>query len=100
MGSALASITEEDKGGYEDHSRWSEEADSQNGKSRKGPEMRDAEAEAALRRSQASIKSSGKKKTVAIVISAETDHEYEEDSGYHQEHAVRREKLLISNVPY
>ena len=98
VGSALASITEEDKGAYEDHSRWSEEADSQNGKSRKGPELRDAEAEAVVRRSQGSIKSSGKKRTVAIVISAETDHEYEEDAGYHQEHAVRMRRSPVSRA--
>ena len=89
VGGALASITEEDKGGYEDHTRWSEEADSQNGSSKKGPELRDTEAVAAVRQSQGGVKSSSKKKIVAIVISAETDHEYEEDAGYHQEHAVR-----------
>ena len=101
MGGALASITEEDKGGYEDHTRWSEEADSQNGSSKKGPKLRDAEAAVALQQAQGDSKANTKKKTVAIVISAETDHEYEEDAGYHQEHAVRSEfRNLMSFLTY
>ena len=98
VGGALASISEEGKGGYEDHSRWSEEADSQNGSSKKGPQLRDTEAaltaDQAIVQSKASASSSRKRKTVAIVISAEKQHEYEEDPGYHQEHAVRVNTLL------
>lgn len=92
VGGALASITEEGKGDYEDHSRWSEEADSQNGSTRrrKGPELRDTEAMAAAGQASAGSKTSGGKKTVAIVVSAVTDHEFEEDAGYHQEHAVSK----------
>ena len=90
VGGALSSITEEGKGGYEDHSRWSEEAESQQGEpSRKGPELRDLEGSTSSRQTtQSKIKASGKRKTVAIVISAETDYEHAEDAGYHQEHAV------------
>ncbi len=88
VGGALTSITEEDKKDYEDHSRWSEEADSQNGASRKGPELRDAEASKVVSRAQASTTGASKKKTVAIVISAETDYEHAEDATYHSEHAV------------
>lgn len=87
VGGALASITEEDKGGYEDHSRWSEEADSQTGSGRKGPELRDAEASSATHQARSGSKSSSRK-TVVVVVSAETDHQYDEDAGYHQEHAV------------
>lgn len=90
VGGALSSITEEGKGGYEDHSRWSEEADSQQGEpSRKGPELRDLEGSTSSRQTtQSTIKANGKRKTVAIVVSAETDYEHSEDAGYHQEHAV------------
>ena len=90
VGGALSSITEEGKGGYEDHSRWSEEADSQHGEpSRKGPELRDLEGSTSSRQTtQSTIKASGKRKTVAIVVSAETDYEHSVDAEYHQEHAV------------
>ena len=90
VGGALSSITEEGKGGYEDHSRWSEEAESQQGEpSRRGPELRDLEGSTSSRQTtQSTIKASGKQKTVAIVVSAETDYEHSEDAGYHQEHAV------------
>lgn len=90
VGGALSSITEEGKGGYEDHSRWSEEAESQQGEpSRKGPELRDLEGSTSSRQTtQSTIKASAKRKSVAIVVSAETDYEHSEDAEYHQEHAV------------
>ena len=74
VGGALSSITEEGKGGYEDHSRWSEEAESQQGEpSRKGPELRDLEGSTSSKQTtQSTSKASGKRKTVAIVVSAET----------------------------
>ena len=96
VGGALASISEEGKGDYEDHSRWSEEADSQNGSSKKGPQLRDTEA--AVVASQPSAKRSNRKrKTVALVVSAEGGHEYEEDAEYHQEHAVSESIYLFSS---
>ena len=90
VGGALSSITEEGKGGYEDHSRWSEEAESHHGEpSRKGPELRDLEGSTSSKQTtQSTIKVSAKRKTVAIVVSAETDYEHSEDAEYHQEHAV------------
>lgn len=92
VGGALSSIREDDKTGFEDHSRWSEEADSQTGgPSRKGPEMQDLESSSSMTTRQAprsGAKVGGKRKTVAIVVSAETDYEHSEDAGYHQEHAV------------
>lgn len=99
VGGALSSIREEDKGGYEDHSRWSEEADSQNGTAppRKGPELRDLESTSTVRPvAQPRPKTGSKRKTVAIVISAETDYEHSEDAGYHQEHAVRLSSTAYS----
>ena len=90
---ALSSITEEDRPGYEDHRSWSEEADSQSGgksskASRRGPEMVDKEGSATSGASQATVKAGGKRKSVAIVVSAVSDYEHDEDAGYHQEHAV------------
>ena len=95
VGGALSSIREDDRAGFEDHSRWSEEADSQNGKQadRKGPELRDTESSTtvtARQTAQSGTKPSGKRRTVAIVVSAETDYEHSEDAGYHQEDAVSR----------
>ena len=92
---ALSSITEEDRPGYEDHRSWSEEADSQSGGkssrvSRRGPELVDKEGNAASGASQATVKAGGKRKSVAIVVSALSDYEHDEDAGYHQEHAVSR----------
>ena len=93
VGGALSSIREEDKTDYEDHSRWSEEADSHTGVAtgRVGPEMRDLESSSSTTVRQAAYsgaKTGGKRKTVAIVVSAETDYEHNEDADYHQEHAV------------
>lgn len=78
VGSALSAIREEDKGDYEDHSRWSEEA---NGR---GRDTRPIEASQSV-----AGRKSDRRKIVAIVVSAETKHGDEgDDIGYHQEHAV------------
>ncbi len=90
VGGALSSIREEDKAGYEDHSRWSEEADSQSG-GRLGPVLQDLETSnsaTARQVAHSGAQVGGKRKSVAIVVSAETDYEHSEDAGYHQEHAV------------
>lgn len=90
VGGALSSIREDDKTGYEDHSRWSEEAESQTG-GRTGPVLQDLEISSsatARQGSHSSAKVGGKRKAVAIVVFAETDYEHSEDAGYHQEHAV------------
>ena len=87
VGGALASISEEGKGDYEDHSRWSEEADSQTGSSKPGLKIQDAEN--AATRGQTVLAAKRGSRTVAIIVSAENKHEYEEDTAYHQEHAVR-----------
>ena len=74
VGGALSSITEEDKKDFEDHSRWSEEA-----------ETRAVEA----KRPAKTTKESTKRKTVAVVLSAVEDYNsHDENASYHQEHAV------------
>lgn len=87
VGGALSSIREEDRQDFEDHSRWSEEAETRAGESRG----------AGQRRSSQSGGKSGKRKTVAIVLSAETDyHSHSEEVSYHQEHAVSVSILSIT----
>ena len=92
VGGALSSISEEDKRNYEDHSRWSEEADSQNGgpASRRGPELRDVEGSTTSQQTVQPVpaKPGSKRKSVAIVVSAETSYEHTDEASYHQEHAV------------
>ena len=75
MGSALSSIREEDRVEYEDHSRWSEEAVSR----------RDQQSTPGA----PSTGKSDKRRTVAIVVSAEARHNGSgDDATYYQEHAV------------
>ena len=84
VGGALTSIREEDKD-FEDHSRWSEEAETRTGTS--------------ATRGAGSSKSRGKRKIVAIVLSADTggNSGHQEDA-YHHEHAVSPEDVSGSEV--
>jgi hypothetical protein len=70
VGTALASITEEDKNAYADHETWSEEMDS---KKDKPSQSKDA---------------SKRRRTVAIVVSADAHIDDTDEDGFH-EHAVR-----------
>jgi hypothetical protein len=92
-GAALASIREEDKDDFGDHNRWSEEAAVRRNveaqSSQSGPAV-DAQARAFA----ASVRggpSGGKRKTVVLVVSAEslTDaHDDDNDGAYRSENAV------------
>jgi hypothetical protein len=92
-GAALASIREEDKDDFGDHNRWSEEAAVRRNveaqSSQSGPAV-DAQARAFA----ASVRggpSGGKRKTVVLVVSAEslTDaHDDDNDGSYRSENAV------------
>lgn len=79
VGGALSSIREEDRRDFEDHSRWSEEADS---RSRSG--VRESEA---VSDSNTAQRPSANRKTVIIVVSSvsEDDHHYDTVG---EEHAV------------
>lgn len=101
VGGALSSIREEDKRDYEDHSRWSEEAESRAGggqavaesgnpPKRPGPELRSTGASTSTHQvTQSRTTTSRKRKTVAVVVSADTDYQSESnDVSYVQEHAV------------
>ncbi|KAI4170219.1 MAG: hypothetical protein LQ343_005102 [Gyalolechia ehrenbergii] len=98
MGGALSAIREEDRRDFEDHSRWSEEA-----------ETRPTTATAPTRPDQPSVEASmsvgvsgsgtangrKKRKTVAVVVSADIGHhEQEEEVPYIQEYAS-----ILSHLP-
>jgi hypothetical protein len=91
MSGALTSIREEDKGDFEDHSRWSEEKGAGiGGTTVLGPAggvqtvLNDGVTDLPKQRN-----ASGKKKVVAIVTSAESLHDgHDDDITYIQEHAV------------
>jgi hypothetical protein len=87
VGGALGSIREEGRGDFEDHSRWSEEADFR---------ARNA-AQAGVvvpPRGAAGASLDKRKKTVAIVVSSESLHLDPDES----EHAVRLFHLFISSL--
>lgn len=90
VGSALGSIMEEDKNAYRDHKTWSEEAEARNIPAVSpvptgGIEMRDSTPGVVA--TPRVPQSNGKRKTVAIVVSADTSiDDYDEDE-FH-EHAV------------
>jgi hypothetical protein len=96
VGGALASIREEDKRDYEDHTRWSEEAESR--RAAKQPAASGAvprtgqEIDAPQRQPPSIPKSADKRKSVAIVVSAAVvNHGHgEQETAYHQEEAVSR----------
>lgn len=71
IGSTLASINENDKNAYADHETWSEEAEAQKEKPTP-PQSKDANK---------------RRKTVAIVVSADTNMDDLDSDGFH-EHAV------------
>lgn len=93
VGGALSSIREEDKGDFEDHSRWSEEAETRAGVASKGVgSTQTTVGGAASNRggTRQARPAGGRQKAVAIVVSADVEHhgQAEEDESYLQEHAV------------
>lgn len=84
MGKALASIREEDKSPFDDTNPWQEEADAKN-------ERAPADTSSPL------VGGSRRRKTVAIVVSAETGAVPEEEDAYH-EHAVSRHARLFVSI--
>jgi hypothetical protein len=72
VGTALAAIREEDKTAYADHETWSEEADAKEKRPANTSQSRDP---------------SKRRKTVAIIVSADTNLDDLDEDGFH-EHAV------------
>jgi hypothetical protein len=89
VGSALSSIREEDKNAYKDHRTWSEEAEGRAaGVSPVPPgpiEMRSA-SEAGVQPTPRAQVGNVKRKTVAIVVSADTsnDDDFDDEGGFYE----------------
>ncbi|KAL8799060.1 MAG: hypothetical protein Q9182_006185 [Xanthomendoza sp. 2 TL-2023] len=98
VGGALSAIREEDRRDFEDHSRWSEEAETRaTAATAPAPIDRNA-VEATMSGTQASTregKRGKKRKTVAVVVSADIGHhDAGEEVSYIQEHAS-----ILSHLP-
>jgi hypothetical protein len=90
VGSALSSIREEDKNAYKDHRTWSEEAEARAAGVSPGPD-RGIELRSGSEPGVSSTRvplGNGKRKTVAIVVSADAHVDFDEDEGAYHEHAV------------
>ncbi len=109
VGGALSSIREEDKDDYGDHSRWSEEAEALVTGTKAQSTSSTRAAEATLPAYSASDSKKGstssrhqisRKKTAAIVVSAEARGESynESDTDYDQEHAVRSSGSCLADL--
>ncbi|TVY94235.1 hypothetical protein LAWI1_G002268 [Lachnellula willkommii] len=86
VGSALSSIREEDRNAYKDHRTWSEEVESRDPAAGAGPGAVDVRS-TNLPGVAPSARGSGKRKTVAIVVSADTTlDDMDDEEGFH-EHA-------------
>ncbi|TVY33299.1 hypothetical protein LSUB1_G006743 [Lachnellula subtilissima] len=84
VGSALSSIREEDRNAYKDHRTWSEEVESRDPGA--GPSAVDTRS-TIIPGDAPSARASGKRKTVAIVVSADaTLDDMDDEEGFH-EHA-------------
>ena len=98
VGGALSSIREEDKKDFEDHSRWSEEAEArvEGSLASGGPRMA-SNVDAPTRQMPLPQKPDDRRKAVAIVVSAERKHHgnHDEEVAYIQEHAVSDQGLWM-----
>ena len=102
VGGALSSIREEDKRDFEDHTRWSEEAEGriEGGDAKRaapsnqeGPKLESRASEALSpthQSTQSGTRTAGKRKSVAVVVSAASDDQHHsEEITHHEENAVR-----------
>lgn len=89
VGSALSSIREEDRNAYKDHRTWSEEAEARAAGVIHGPGQIELRSGSEPGVSTSRIpQGNGKRKTVAIVVSADTHMDFDEEEGAYHEHAV------------
>ncbi|KAL3424130.1 peroxin 22-like protein [Phlyctema vagabunda] len=99
VGNALQSIRERDEHAYQDHQTWSEEAEARRPGAGPEPIDRTAPTQAGVLSSQRAPTNSGsgKRKTVAVVVSADAAGlgGMDEDEGYHHEHAS-----ILSHLPH
>ncbi|KAL9604101.1 MAG: hypothetical protein Q9219_000689 [cf. Caloplaca sp. 3 TL-2023] len=98
VGGALSAIREEDRRDFEDHSRWSEEAETRatTATAPTRPDPGSVEASMSVGLSGSAVAGGGRKRrTVAVVVSADVGHhEPEEEVTYIQEHAS-----ILSHLP-
>ncbi|KAL8686153.1 MAG: hypothetical protein Q9218_007310 [Villophora microphyllina] len=98
VGGALSAIREEDRRDFEDHSRWSEEAETRatTATASAPPDQRAIQATMSATQSSSGRTREGKKrKTIAVVVSADIGHhESAEEVTYIQEHAS-----ILSHLP-
>lgn len=92
VGGALTSIREEDRGDFEDHSRWSEEVRSRADERNQAAAAPTMSGALPTRTGQSSF---DRKKTVAIVVSSEGSRRGPED--FSSEHAVSYHQLILLN---
>lgn len=103
IGNALSSIREEDKNAYVDHQTWSEEAEARRAAQAasasrpSGPiEMRGSESSNLPTQKSISTTTQGRKKTVAVVVSADTHlHDVDDEESFY-ETAVRLPSMSVS----
>lgn len=94
VGSALSSIREEDKNAYKDHKTWSEEAEARASGASPAPptvlsiEQRSATVPGVTPMTRVPV-NSGKRRTVAVVVSADSNLDLDDDEGSFHEHAVK-----------
>lgn len=91
VGGALTSIREENRGDFEDHSRWSEEAESRTNQDAAAPTMSGGLPSRGLAAGQRSFDK--KKKVVAIVVSSLSPADSDE---FASEHAVRNPRTSLT----
>lgn len=92
VGGALSAIREEDRRDFEDHSRWSEEAETRATTATAPPRPDQQSVEASMSVGLSGLggaKGGKKRRTVAVVVSADIGHHEPEEVSYIQEHAVR-----------
>ncbi|KAF2797152.1 hypothetical protein K505DRAFT_405939 [Melanomma pulvis-pyrius CBS 109.77] len=98
-GAALASIREEDRDDFGDHNRWSEEAALRrqvHAQSSQSAAAVDTQAKSFATSVRGAPQQTGRRKTVAIVVSAESlmDNPHEDDATYRSENAT-----ILSYLP-
>jgi hypothetical protein len=103
-GAALASIREEDKDeAFGDHSRWSEEAairrniEAQSRDSIAAVDTQTKSFSTSVRKAEGSGRNDGKRRTVVLVVSAESlmDRDHDDEGRYHEENAVGRPVAVL-----
>jgi hypothetical protein len=101
VGGALSAIREEGGNDYEDHDRWSQEAEQRNVTTTtvEGQTAIDTRTEANTRSLREGSSSTQKRKTVAVVVSAESaleqSHEDPSSASYQTEQAVRLPQMTL-----